>query len=160
MTDVPVGAERIRDVDQRDANRTPMQWGTGAPGAFDPARSWLPLPDEPDRVSVLRQTADPNALLAFYRRLLAYRRQSRPLRHGSFEWLSPGPDLLAYCRAAEGSRIVVLLNFAPHEARTILPPDAEVAVADLSTDPRRRVGTAVAAGDPLFAEEGLILRFA
>jgi alpha-glucosidase len=158
MTDVPVGPERIRDIDQRDPNRTPMQWGTGTLGAFDPARSWLPMPDEPDRVSVLRQTTDPNSLLAFYRRLLAYRRQSTPLRHGSFEWLPSRPDLLAYCRAAQGTRIVVLLNFARHESPAILPPDAEVAVAELSTDPRRRVGTAFAVGDPLSAEEGLILR--
>ena len=160
MTDVPVGPERIRDVDQRDANRTPMQWGTGTLGAFDPARSWLPMPDETDRVSVLRQTADPDSLLAFYRRLLAYRRQSAPLRHGTFEWLSSEPDLLAYCRTAEGSRIVVLLNFAPHESRAILPSDAPMGVAELSTDPGRRVGTALAAGHPLSAEEGLILRLA
>jgi alpha-glucosidase len=116
------------------------------------------MPVEPDRVSVLRQTADPSSLLAFYRRLLAYRRQSPPLRQGSFEWLSPRPDLLAYCRAAEGARIAVLLNFARHESPPILPPDAEVAVAELSTDPRRRPGTAVDVSDHLSAEEGLILR--
>jgi alpha-glucosidase len=158
MTDVPVRPDRIRDVDQRDAGRTTMQWGTGTPGAFDPARSWLPMPDQPDRVSVLRQTADPNGLLAFYRRLLAYRRQSRPLRDGSFEWLSSPPDLLAYCRADEETRLVILLNFAPHESLAVLPPGAAVAVAELSTDPRRRAGTPVAAGDPLSAEEGLVLR--
>lgn len=55
---------------------------------------------------------------------------------------------------------MVLLNFAPHDSRAILPPDAPIAVAELSTDPRRRVGTAFAVGDPLSAEEGLILRLA
>jgi alpha-glucosidase len=156
MTDVPIRSERIRDVDQRDPNRTPMQWGTGTLGAFDPARSWLPMPEEADRVSVLRQTADPDSLLAFYRRLLAYRRQSTPLRQGSFEWLSTRPDFLVFCRAADGRRIVVLLNFAQHESPAILP--TELAVTELSTDPRRRAGTAFAAGDLVSAEEGLILR--
>lgn len=158
MTDVPIRPVQTRDVDHRDASRTPMQWGAGTLGAFDPARSWLSMPDEPDRVCVLAQTADPNSLLAFYRRLLAYRHQSRPLRYGSFEWLSSGPDLLAYCRADEDERLVILLNFARDESSAILPPDAAVAVAELSTDPRRRTGNAVAVGDPVAAQEGLILR--
>ena len=158
MTDVPVPPERAKDVDRRDANRTPMQWGSGTLGAFDPSTAWLPMPQDRDRISVLRQAADPCSLLAFYRRLLACRRRSNPLRHGSFAWLSSPPELLAYSRAAEGSAIAVLLNFAPHPSRVVLPPDAPSATVELSTDPGRPMGSAVASGALLAAEEGLILR--
>jgi hypothetical protein len=79
-----------------------------------------------------------------------------PLR--SIEWLSSGADLLAYCRADEGEPLVILLNFARDESSAILSPGAAVAVAELSTDPRRRTRAAVAVGDPIVPQEGLILR--
>lgn len=60
----------------RDAHRHPMQWDGTPNGGFTTGTPWLRLVDPAER-NVADQRADPDALLALYRDLLAWRREQR-----------------------------------------------------------------------------------
>jgi glycosidase len=64
------------------------------------------------------EAADPDSLLATYRRLLAFRARADALRTGAMERLASGdPDVLAWTRTASGQRLLVLVNFVGEERR-------------------------------------------
>ncbi len=93
----------------RDAQRTPMQWDASPTGGFTTGRPWLPLIDPLTR-NVAAQRADPTSLLAWYRQLLAMRRSSAALRHGSLTLHQLHPEVLAFSRQAGEERLLVLAN--------------------------------------------------
>ena len=124
MVDVPIPADEIVDPParragprfpwwNRDQCRTPMAW-TGEPGAgFTTGRPWIRIGDDHVRRNVAAQAGEPDSVLACYRRLLAARRATRPLRAGSFRRLaSDDPDVLAWQRGEGRDATVVIVNFA------------------------------------------------
>lgn len=103
---------RLPERINRDEVRVPMQW-SGRPGAgfTQPGvRPWLPFHDDHDHVNVETQDADPASLLHWYRELLALRRASAALRFGTLELFDTHPNLLAFERATENERILVVAN--------------------------------------------------
>ena len=103
----------------RSRCRTPMQWGTGPGAGFTTGRPWLRLAPDAATRNVETQMRDPDSVLACYRRLLDFRRDSEPLRRGSMERLDAGvPDVLAWTRDAGGRRLLVLVSFVG-EPRTV-----------------------------------------
>lgn len=117
MTDAPPQLDRPADIDGRDGARTPMQWLAGPQAGFTTGRPWLPPPPGAGQVSVAAQQRDPTSLLALYRRLLALRRASPALRHGSYRIAHADGQLLAYLRQTPEQRLLVALNFTAHPAR-------------------------------------------
>src|SRR5256885_10016305 len=66
----------------RDGERTPMQWDTSnAQAGFSTnPKTWLPVPPDHRTVNVRTESADPDSLLNWHRRLIALRdRQSTRL---------------------------------------------------------------------------------
>ena len=99
----------------RDAQRTPMQWDASPSGGFTTGIPWLPLVDPLTR-NVAAQRADPTSLLAWYRQLLALRRSSAALRHGSLTLHQLHPQVLAFTRQAGDERLLVLANLGDRPA--------------------------------------------
>jgi alpha-glucosidase len=136
MTEVPIPAERVVDVHDRDGCRTPMQWDVSPNAGFTTGEPWLPIASDADRVNVAAQRADPRSLLSFYRRLLALRRSSPALRLGSYRTIAAPRGVFAYERAADDERMIVALNFTGGERVAELPRCELV----LSTDEDRAAG--------------------
>jgi alpha-glucosidase len=111
----------------RDGCRSPMPW-TGEPGhGFTPGRPWLRFGDDAERRNVAAQEADPESVLATYRRLIDLRRGSEALRSGALRVVEDGTsDVLAWSREVAGERILVVVNFAdaPRETRVANGPGA------------------------------------
>ena len=117
--EVTIPPERVRDPQDlrqpgigigRDRSRTPMPWRDAAFAGFSRAEPWLPLnPDWRER-NVAAQTGAPRSMLTLYRALLALRRARPALAIGTFEMLAAPDGILAYARAHDGKRLVVLLN--------------------------------------------------
>jgi len=101
----------------RDQCRAPMPWSNGPGAGFTTGRPWLPLPPDIGVRNVAAQAADPQSVLATYERLLAVRREMRPLAAGSLRLDPSGanPDVLAYVRELDGRRVLVAINFALRE---------------------------------------------
>jgi alpha-glucosidase len=104
----------------RDGARTPMPWLSRAPSAgFSTGRPWLPVPGDHVPLSVDLQEEDPDSQLAMTRRLIALRRGSKALRHGSLRVLESSEWLLVMERRAQGERLMCVFNLgdAPQSLR-------------------------------------------
>ncbi|MCB0018557.1 MAG: DUF3459 domain-containing protein, partial [Anaerolineales bacterium] len=100
----------------RDPERTPMQWDSTANAGFTTGEPWLPLAPDFAEVNVAGQLADEQSTLAFYRRLLRLRREQPALTSGTITFVDGlAADLLAYVRAYEGRRLLIILNFGDQE---------------------------------------------
>ncbi|HVN44624.1 MAG TPA: alpha-glucosidase, partial [Steroidobacteraceae bacterium] len=100
-TDTPRRIEDVRDPlgirgwprdKGRDGERTPMQWDASNPqaGFSSGPRTWLPVSADYRSVNVQTESADPESLLNWYRRLIALRRSNAALRDGRMVMLDRG----------------------------------------------------------------------
>jgi alpha-glucosidase len=117
LSDAVIPPARRVDPGGRDGCRAPIPWDAGPGHGWPTDDPWLPWPPEADRVHAAAQEADPASFLHLYRRALAARRRSPALRHGAFRWLDAPPGVLAWERAADGDRAVVVVNMTEAEVR-------------------------------------------
>jgi alpha-glucosidase len=99
-------------ADERDGERTPMQW-TAAPGAgFTQGKPWLPVQAAAQRYNVAAQENDPDSVLAWYRGLLQLRHHDAAVRSGRYVPLESGnPAVFAFARCTDDGRgALVVLN--------------------------------------------------
>ncbi len=133
MQDVEVPAHRIvdpRGKDQaehsRDPARTPMQWDKIPNAGFTDGDPWLPIAEDSAEVNVAVQSEDSGSMLAFFRRLLEFRRELPALHKGSYRPIETGNSaVFAYLREHEGQKVVVALNFGAQTelVELVLPED-------------------------------------
>jgi glycosidase len=91
--------------------RTPMQWSAAANAGFSSGTPWEAVNDDYAQKNVEAQRADPNALLAFYRRVVGLRNQHAALRNGDFAMPDPGNGkVFAALRTSANEAILVLAN--------------------------------------------------
>ena len=136
----------------RDPCRTPMQW-SGAPGAgFSDGTPWLPIPATASQCNVESETADPESMLWFYRRILALRASEAALAVGAYRLLEVTDQVLVFERSVPGTAVVIALNFAAQPQRVTLSGRQRLL---LSTHPHRPVE--VPAILSLAAFEGMVL---
>jgi alpha-glucosidase len=119
MQQVAIAPEDVRDPFEknvpgigvgRDGCRTPMQWDATRHAGFSSAAPWLPLPEHHERENVANLEADPLSILNLYKRLIALRRDCRPLVTGNYLPISAQGDLLLYRREAGDKALIVVLN--------------------------------------------------
>jgi len=97
----------------RDGERTPMQWSAAANAGFSSGHPWLPVPGSYKTHNVATETADPDSVLQFYRRLLHLRHTDRALLDGDYIALNPDDaQVLAYLRRSKDEVVVVILNMS------------------------------------------------
>ncbi|MBE0689555.1 MAG: DUF3459 domain-containing protein, partial [Anaerolineae bacterium] len=95
----------------RDPQRTPMQWDATPNTGFSSGYPWLPVAEDFAVNNVTVQQAQPDSMLALYRRLIAVRRASPALVHGSYRPIdSDADDCFVYLREAGGQRFCIVLN--------------------------------------------------
>ena len=100
----------------RDNARTPMQWDDTANGGFTTGEPWLPVHDDYQTCNVRAQTADPDSVLSFYRKLAELRRTANVLVAGDWRELeAESEQVFAFERTCADQRAVVLANFTEDE---------------------------------------------
>lgn len=96
----------------RDNGRTPMQWTAGESAGFTTGTPWLGVNRNHAAINVEAEREDDDSILAFYRRLIALRKEHRIIAEGSIRFLERENDeILAYERELEGEYLLVLCNF-------------------------------------------------
>jgi len=130
MTDGDVPAQRARDRIGRDGCRTPVRWTPAPNGGFCPegVEPYLPVGRVPPEANADDQEADPDSVLALYRRLLALRRSSSAMSGGEFGLLEAGSGRLVYERRSPQERMVAVVNMGGESCDVVLP-EGEVALA-------------------------------
>ena len=139
----------------RDGCRSPMPW-TSAPNAGFTApgvRTWLPIAPDAATRNVAVQAADPESVLATYRRLIRTRRSLAALRTGTYRRVEADHrDVLAWIREAAGEEVLIVVNFAPRPIVAALGADAG------SGEWTRVDGTHLEAGPPIRVDRRVALR--
>lgn len=113
LRDIPLGPKR-KVADNRDPERSPMQWSAGKGAGFTTGDPWLPVGRSAATVNVARQRADAGSLYHWYARLLQLRKTNAAMRNGAYVPLESGnSQVLAYGRRdAGGHGVLVLLNMS------------------------------------------------
>ena len=91
-----------------EAKRTPMPWD--ASGGFTSGSPWFAYSPGREQANVASQAGDPSSLWSRYRDLIAARHSSPALMRGSIEILDAGSSVLAFVRATEKERVLVVHN--------------------------------------------------
>jgi len=104
----------------RNAVRTPMQWGSDMNAGFsraNPQKLFLPVIIDPgyhsQGVNVEAQQENPSSLLWWMKRLISQRKRYRAFARGTIELLFPeNRKVLAFLRSYEDERILVVVNLS------------------------------------------------
>lgn len=92
------------------ALRAPMSWSTGA-GGFTSGQPFRATAANLATHNVVLQQADPQSLLAHYRRLIALRNAHAPLHSGAYRDAGSQGQVLAFERSTAERRMLVLLHY-------------------------------------------------
>ena len=96
----------------RDNGRTPMQWTAGESADFTTGTPWLGVNHNHAAINVEAEREDDDSILAFYRRLIALRKEYHIIAEGSIRFLErENDDVIAYERVLGSERLLVLCNF-------------------------------------------------
>jgi alpha-glucosidase len=110
-----------------------MQWNRSHAAEFTTGTPWLPVDDDYQVNNVEAQMAEPDSMLALYRRLIALRRGEEALSLGSYAPVAATGDLLAYVRQHGERRFLIALNMGEMPHAVNFPDRGEHARIVLST---------------------------
>ena len=165
LENVPIPAGEGRDPfghahpDQgRDPVRTPMPWSSSDAdgGGFSDGSPWLPLGADNIEKNVEASKQDETSMLHLTRRLLTLRKQEPALSLGAWSEVDVDGDVLAYARAHDQQRFVILasLDAKPRTVRLNEGFQGMVELSTLAITNQAKVGADVS----LEADEALIIR--
>jgi alpha-glucosidase len=107
----------------RDGCRTPIPWvRDNGNGGFSDGDPWLPMAREHLARAAGAQEAEDDSTLAYYRRMIAFRKTHPVLAKGSLEVVEARDDHLSFVRADGGKRLFCAFNLSPVEQTISLPP--------------------------------------
>jgi alpha-glucosidase len=116
LQSVPIGPKRPR-ADDRDGERTPMQWNDTLNAGFSDVSPWLPVDAGYKRKNVESEKRQSDSIFSWYSGLIELRRKSLVFREGDYVSLEAGnPDVFAFGRRISSHEIaMVVLNCSPKE---------------------------------------------
>ncbi len=140
----------------RDGCRTPMVWiSDNMHGGFSEAKPWLPIALDHLRNSVADQINEPQSMLSFYRRMLAWRKQHPALIKGDFTLQDTAEGYVSFVRTLGDEAVFCCFNLSNHDQSVALPEGDWTLIpgtgfeAHLDAD-----GAYLPAGQALFARRG------
>ena len=108
----------------RDNSRTPVQWSGEEYAGFSTSKPWFAVNENYKTINAASQESDPDSLLNFYRKLIAFRKDSKVVRYGDYRELNPrNGNLYIYTRSYEGEGILVICSFTEKGCRYTLPKE-------------------------------------
>ena len=100
----------------RDNARTPMQWNGETNAGFTSGTPWIPLNPNYTTLNVTAQEGDPQSILHFYRKTIAFRKANPTLVYGDYQDLAPDDlHLFAYRRWDANGSFWVIHNFSDQQ---------------------------------------------
>lgn len=112
----PREALNILGARSRDNSRTPMQWSNDIYCGFSESEPWLPVSDNSGKINVKEQQGDGHSVLAFYKRLIAMRKEMQVISQGTIEFFAmEHEDVMAYRRNWENQELIVCCNLSGQE---------------------------------------------
>jgi oligo-1,6-glucosidase len=98
-------------VMSRDNARTPVQWDDSPEAGFSTGTPWLAVNPDYKDWNAAAQRADPDSVLAHYRRLIRLRHELPVVAIGDFTMLLPHDErVYAFARSLPADRLLVVCN--------------------------------------------------
>ncbi len=95
----------------RDNGRTPMQWDGSEKAGFTTGTPWLGIPANHSYINVEDESKDPDSVLAFYKKLVALRKENEIIADGQIRFTDAGNDnIISYVRTLNGQTLSVFCN--------------------------------------------------
>ncbi|KAL5338421.1 glycoside hydrolase superfamily [Aspergillus crustosus] len=126
----------------RDHTRLPIAWTDGLYGGFSEAaeksgkevkKPWMEPHPLAKEINVAAQLDDPNSVLAYWRKMLAFRREHKDLLvYGDFRDIRPGDESLFIFvkETSQTEKALVVLNFRTKDQGWVKPSAEELAVPE------------------------------
>ena len=111
----------------RDNARTPMQWSAEKNAGFTTAdEPWFEVNPNYLEINVAAAEADPDSLLHYYRKLLAFRKDNEIVRYGDFRLLKTNKEVFAFLRTYRGRQMLVVNSFSEQPQDFRAPEEFEL----------------------------------
>ena len=123
----------------RDNARTPMQWDDSANGGFTTAaKPWLAINPNYAQINAKQETADPDSIYNYYRRMIELRHRAPALIYGDYLDLDPAnPAIFAYTRTLGDESYLVVLNFSGSPVNYALPNNLKAGKLEIGNLPTK-----------------------
>lgn len=117
----------------RDNARTPVQWSPEKNAGFTTAeKPWFGINPNYERINVADQEKDPQSILNFYRRLIAYRKGNDLCIYGSYkEHYHNSDEIFCYSRYLDDRRMLVVCSFVDKKVEFRAPEGFDLSKGEL-----------------------------
>ena len=108
----------------RDNARTPMQWDNSAQAGFTAGTPWIAVNPNYKEINAKSETADPDSVFHYYRKLIALRKENPVMVYGKYEaLLEDSEELFVYTRTLGQEKLLVVCSFCSHETAFAIPDE-------------------------------------
>ena len=120
-------AKKVMLKRARDHARTPVQWNTTENAGFGSGTPWMMVNPNYMDVNVENEEKDPNSILNFYKKFLAFRKGKEIIISGTYEpYYEKSKELFVYNRKLGDSSYFVICNFVNKNVNFKLPIDMKI----------------------------------
>lgn len=108
----------------RDNARTPVQWDDSAQAGFTTGTPWIAVNPNYKEINAKAETADPDSVFHYYKKLIALRKENPIMVYGKYEpLLMDSEELFVYTRTLEQEKLLVVCSFYDHETSFTIPDE-------------------------------------
>ena len=127
----PEEAFEIIHARSRDDGRTPMAWDASETAGFTTGTPWLGINANHDHINAATEMADPHSVYAYYKKLIALRKELPVIQDGDVRFVDgAGDKVIAYERTLDDVRVLVQCNFCGEEQRALPTEGGEVLIGN------------------------------
>ena len=122
----------------RDNARTPVQWDDTENAGFTEGTPWINVNPNYKEINAKAETADPNSVFHYYKKLIALRKENPIMVYGKYDLLlEDSEELYVYTRTMEEEKLLVVCSFVDHEVTFALPEEfrgAQSLISNMEND--------------------------
>ena len=108
-----------------------MQWDDSEFAGFTTGTPWLSIPANHSYINVASEEKDPDSILAFYKKLVQFRKDNEIIADGEIRFLVPGTDdVIAYERTLGDEKLTVYCNLRGYEVPVKGMPSGEILICN------------------------------
>ena len=113
---------KLANKASRENSRTPVQWSAEKNAGFTTGTPWFPVNENYLEVNVEAQEKDPDSLLNFYRKLIAFRKNNEVALYGDYiEYDKKNKYFYTYERNYLARKLLVICSFTASQVRFEAP---------------------------------------
>lgn len=128
----------------RDNARTPVQWDDSENAGFTTGTPWIAVNPNYKEINAKAETADPDSVFHYYKKLIALRKQNPVMVYGKYEpLLMESEELFVYTRTLEETKLLVVCSFCDHETTFAVPEEFQGAPCLISNRERSYEGAEI-----------------